>query len=266
MASRQIGLVMTTNDEALLSKAINHPFLSYQPYAKRDEDILADAKQRSANISYPYDIVCWLDYCCCICEIGAFKELEFDTTELVTGDLIHVTYESAVLRFPNNGSLYAGRRINKSDFSSRKYFKLMAFGNDISLQKAFCERYATTLNDFVIVYSLVNDTDNIEAAEGQQAIMAYDFIALNDYANLRHVVRLYTETYRTNFADVIREQILRTQQLALCILINCPDMYSKDLDKGIHQKYLPQLKQMYSKVSNEMRDRGVSSVLMNKYL
>ena len=89
---------------------------------------------------------------------------------------------------------------------------------------------------------------------------------MSGFGKLRMSHRLYT--LEDDQANVIREQILRTQQYLLCSIINDPrSIIKKEIfDNAIFDKFLPQLKQMYDLLCVEIAHRGIDNVVKDIYL
>ena len=249
------------NFESYMNNIINHPFLHYHPYLLEDEIIIKDAEKRAECFEkFPKSIIDYLNQCCCVCYIGSLRAEENPYTD----EGIIVEYKTLPVSFDGNEI-----SINKSDFNPRKYLNVCGFANFSSFISinTFCEKYTIENKTNVKICSLVNDEAEIERYQNKRAFMAYSIPSMSDYGSLRMAYRFYT--IENNSAEIIRKQILRTQQYILCSIINFPKFIKLNgdiFDEAIYVKYLPQLKQMYDNICVEMNTLQIESNIKKEYI
>lgn len=261
----KIELSQSQKFEFLIYDIINHPFLHYHPFLKTDEEVVSNAKERAQNFNTsPASFIEFLDQCCCICYIGSIKDEENPYTS--DGEIVQ--YKTLPIKFYYKGG-NSEISVNKSDFNPRRYLSVNGVVDhklDSSLWQS-CEAYTIITDKYVKTSSLVNGEAEIEKHQNQDALLAYSIPTISGYGSLRRAYRLYTIC--DNSPQIIREQILRTQQYILCSIINLPKsiVVQKDIfNQEIFDKYLPTFKQMYDLVCIEIKDRGIEPSVKSEYL
>lgn len=259
-----IELTQHQEFESLIINIINHPFLHYHPYLLDDDKVIQDAEKRAQIFDkIPDTIIEFLDQCCCICHIG---DINLEETYISNGDF--VKYKTLPIKFYNNKKCQE-ILLNKSDFNPREYLTVCGFvsySSNLFLKKS-CEKYGTESEKYVKTCSLVNNEAEIEKYQGKTAILAYTIPVASGFGSLRIACRLYTA--HEDYAAVIREQILKTQQYVLCTIINFPELITSRkgfFNQDIFEKHLATFKQMYDLVSIEIKERGIEPFVKDEYL
>lgn len=250
--------------EFLLNDIVNHKFLNYHPYLMEDNDVIQDAEERAREFTnYPTSILQFMNQCCILCHIGSLRTGENPYTS--DGDIVE--YKIIPIKFYQNKDTQE-IIVNKSDFNPRQY--LTVCGSTIFTSEIFakknCDKYTTDTEKHIKTCSTINGEGEIYKYQNCRVLLAYSIPTMSGFGKLRMSHRLYT--LEDNKANVIREQILRTQQYLLCSILNAPQSIIKEeiFDQAIFDKYLPQLKQMYDLLCIEIAHRGIDNVVKEVYL
>lgn len=248
----------------LLNGIINHPFLHYHPYLLDDDKIIQDAQMRAKQYSkFPNSILEYLNQCCCICNIGGLRIEE----NPYTSDGKIIEYKTIPIKFNLNNDT-PEIMINKSDFNPRQY--LIVCGSTVFTSNLFtkysCDKYVIETEKYIKTCNTINGKGEIEKYQNCSALLAYSMPVMSGFGKLRMAHRLYT--IEDNNANVIREQILRTQQYVLCSIIHDPQSITSEsiFDQEIFDKFLPKLNQMYNLLCIEIAHQGVENVVKEEYL
>lgn len=250
--------------EFLLHNIINHKFLNYHPYLMEDNDVIKDAEERAREFSnYPTSILQFMNQCCSLCHTGSLRTEENPYTS--DGDIVE--YKIIPIKF-HQGKDTQEIIVNKSDFNPRQYLTVCGctiFTSEIFAKKN-CDKYTTETEKHIKTCSTINGEGEIDKYQNCRVLLAYSIPTMSGFGKLRMSHRLYT--LEDDQANVIREQILRTQQYLLCSIINDPrSIIKKEIfDKAIFDKFLPQLKQMYDLLCVEIAHRGIDNVVKDIYL
>ena len=249
---------------SFILKVLNHPFLHYNPYLLDEDIVIGDAERRALNFKeYPNTIIDYLDQCCCLCYIGKIRTEENPYTS--NGEI--VTYKTLPIRFSQNKK-YLEIIVNKSDFNPRQYLTVCGstvFTSNIFV-KSNCDKYVSETEKYIKTCSTVNGIGEIEKYQNCCVLLAYSIPAMSGFGKLRMSHRLYS--VENNKANVIREQILRTQQYILCSIINHPQLITADnlFNQEIFDEHLPEFKQMYNLLCVEIMNRGIEITIKERYL
>ncbi len=258
--NEQLTKIEKIEFESHINDVINHPFLHYHPYICDDETVLSNANKSAEKFQkFHSSYMELLDQCCSTCHIGEIEEAENPYVLNAEGETI--IYKTLPIHFCGNNDVH----VNKSDFSPRNYLTIFGFRTPLFPQK-HCDKYTVETGKHVKTCSLVNNGPEIEKFQNKNAIMAYSLLTASDYGSIRPAYRLYIVE---DNIDVIREQVLLTQQYVLCSLIHFPgstNMSRNKFDHTIFEKYLPTLEQMYESVCLEIKDRGLTPNVKEEYI
>ena len=250
--------------EFMLKDIVRHKFLNYHPYLMEDDDIIQDARERAREFTdHPTSIFQFLNQCCSLCHIGSLKTEE----NPYTSDGEVVTYSTIPIRFGTHKDPEVS--LNKSDFNPRRYLSLAGFidySKKLFLTKS-CEKDVIYTDNHVKLSSTINGESEIAKYQNRSALLAYTIPVISGFGKFRTAVRLYT--VEENMAQVIREQILRTQQYILANILNFPELtpcHEQPLYENIFLQYRSTLKRMYYHVCQEIIDRNIQPLIDDEYL